>query len=135
MRRLIIYDQCLSKSFLFFIFILPQRNFYSLCYNFYSRITALSGTDVKGVTHQFTVKTFTWFTVGPRLKSFIIWKTDLPSYIKWRQILLHSPFIIIINIIVIEKNVFAIWNIKCHCKFILIQFNWKKVLFGCLTDM
>lgn len=129
MRRLIVYDQCLSKSFLFFIFILPQRNFYSLCYNFYSRITALSGTDVKGVTHQFTVKTFTWFTVGPRLKSFIIWKTDLPSYIKWRQILLHSPFIIIIYIIG------YISSKKCHCKFILIQFNWKKVLFGCLTDM
>ena len=37
------------------------------------------------------------YTWGPRVKSFLIWKTDLLFYIKWRKILLHSPLIISFN--------------------------------------
>ena len=39
---------------------------------------------------QFFIKCY---NCGPRLKSFLIFKTHLPFYIKWRQRLLHSPLI------------------------------------------
>ena len=41
--------------------------------------------------------TFEKYNWGPRLTSLLISKTDLPFYIKWRQILLHSPLIISFN--------------------------------------